>query len=260
MPVPRRREQPLLQPRPRPCSAPRSTRLAAVGPTAGQEVSYDPRFAWDVYPWGHGPDLNDGLRFSDQECRIAEDCPSSGEAAGSSGRALEVPPAATARSDRSDRRFGGDRRRRAGVQHPENSDERCPEMRRRTSLIPTSAAQTWWCVPQGAARPDPAQRTPGDSPNPPLASGRWRVVARPPALGGLVGWWVWGLLWRGGLSGCPPQARPVQAVSVSGPGGVPFDPRRVPTHSCPGLLAGTCFEGTPSPWPACCAIAPHTSA
>jgi hypothetical protein len=48
-----------------------ATVVAAAGTTAGQEVAYMPRFASDPYPWGHGPDMNDGLRFNATECRIA---------------------------------------------------------------------------------------------------------------------------------------------------------------------------------------------
>jgi hypothetical protein len=45
--------------------------VAAVGPTAGQTVIRIPRFATDPCPWGHGPDLNDGVRFSNNEVRPA---------------------------------------------------------------------------------------------------------------------------------------------------------------------------------------------
>lgn len=45
--------------------------VAAVGATVGQPVVHIPRFATDPYPWGHGPDMNDGLRFSDREVRPA---------------------------------------------------------------------------------------------------------------------------------------------------------------------------------------------
>ncbi|MET7944246.1 hypothetical protein [Streptomyces sp. NPDC005302] len=47
--------------------------VAAAGATAGQPVIRIPRFASDPFPWGHGPDLNDGLRFSDSEVRPAGD-------------------------------------------------------------------------------------------------------------------------------------------------------------------------------------------
>jgi hypothetical protein len=49
----------------------RGTMVAVVGATAGQPVVHIPRFAADPYPWGHGPDMNDGLRFSDSEVRLA---------------------------------------------------------------------------------------------------------------------------------------------------------------------------------------------
>lgn len=49
----------------------RTVMVAAVGTTAGQPVIYLPRFASDPYPWGHGPDLNDGLRFANNEIRPA---------------------------------------------------------------------------------------------------------------------------------------------------------------------------------------------
>ncbi len=45
--------------------------VAAIGATAGQAVVHNPRFASDPYPWGHGPDMNDGLRFSNSEVRPA---------------------------------------------------------------------------------------------------------------------------------------------------------------------------------------------
>lgn len=50
-------------------TTPQAAMVAAVGTTAGQPVIYNPRFASDPYPWGHGPDLNDGLRFSNREVR-----------------------------------------------------------------------------------------------------------------------------------------------------------------------------------------------